>query len=165
MSLASAREALLDDARRHAEEIVAQAEADARERLEAARRDADELIARAHAEGEAEGREQAARAQAGERFAAHMQVLAARRASYDALRERARYAALGLREDPSYSHLLARLEAAARRDLGADAELTLDPSRGGVIARAGSREVDYTLAALAERCVEELGAKVAALWA
>jgi hypothetical protein len=166
MSLASAREALLDDARRGAEQVVAQAELEARERLDAARHAAGELVARARAEGEAEGREQAARLDAGERFSAHLQVLAARRASYDALLEQARAAALALRGDPSYPELLDRLGAAARRDLGAGAELTVDPpERGGVVARAGSREVGYTLVALAERCVAGLGPKVARLWA
>jgi hypothetical protein len=166
MSLTSARDALLEDARRASAEVVARAESDARERVDAARREAAAILTRARAEGEAEGREQAARTQAGERFSARLHVLAARRASYDALLERARDAALALRDDPAYADLLDRLCAAARADLGPEAQLSVDPpGLGGVVARAGSREVDYTLVALAERCVADLGAKAARLWA
>jgi vacuolar-type H+-ATPase subunit E/Vma4 len=166
MSLDTAREALLDDAQRRAQEIVALGEEEAARRLEEARREADELVARARAEGEVEGRLQAARVQAVQRFTAHMQVLGAQRASYDALLARARADALALRGDPAYPELLDRLAAAARRDLGPDAEVTIDPAAlGGVLARAGSRAVDYTLVALAERCVQDLGARVGALWA
>ncbi len=165
MSLGTARDALLDDARRQAQEIVAAGEAEADQRLRAARRDADELLARARAEGEAEGRRAAIRAQARQRFGAHMQVLAARRASYDALAQRARADALALRAEPGYPQLLELLTAAARADLGADAEVTVDPpGLGGVIARAGTRAVDYTLVAIAERCVQDLGPRVAELW-
>jgi vacuolar-type H+-ATPase subunit E/Vma4 len=166
MSLDTAREALLDDARREAEAILARADAAAAARLQAARREAEELRARARAQGEAEGRVGAAQTLAGERFAARMRVLGARRASYDALLEQARRAALALREDPDYPQLLERLAAAARKDLGPGTELTVDPpGQGGVLGRAGSRAVDYTLVALAERCVRDLGPRVAELWA
>lgn len=165
MTLATAREALLDDAHRLAQQTIAEADAEAAKRVAEARAQADAVLARARAAGEAEGRAQAAREQAGQRFTAHMQVLAARRASYDTLLARARDAALALREDPGYPGLLDRLGAAARDDLGADAELTVDPpGLGGVRARAGSREVDYTLVALAERCAHDLGERVAELW-
>ncbi len=165
MSLDTAREALLGDARREAEAILARADTEAGARLQDARRQAEELRVRARAQGEAEGRAGAARTRAGGRFAARMLVLAAKRASYDALLEQARRAALALREDPGYPQLLERLAAAARDDLGPDAELTLDPpGLGGVLGQAGSRAVDYTLAAIAERCVRDLGPRVAELW-
>lgn len=166
MAIDTARDALLDDARRQAHDIVEAGDRDARERLDAAQREGDTLIARARAEGEAAGRADAARALAGERFAAHLKLLAAQRASYEALLAQARDAALALRDEPDYPDLLQGLAAAARHDLGPGAELTIDPpGRGGVLARAGSREVDYTLVTLAEHCVERLGAKAAALWA
>jgi vacuolar-type H+-ATPase subunit E/Vma4 len=166
MSIDTARDALLDDARRQADEIVEAGERDARERLAAAQREADALIARARAEGEAYGHLEAARSLAAQRFAAHLHVLGARRASYEALLAQARDAALALRDNAEYPDLLERLAAAARRDLGTGAELTIDPAgRGGVVARAGTREVDSTLVVLAERCVERLGSKAGALWA
>ena len=165
MSLESARDALLDDAHRRAREIVAQAETQAGERLEPVRRQADELVAAARAQGEADGRLEAAREEAVARFSAHMTVLAEQRASYDELRRRARVAVLTLRDEADYPELLERLAAAARRDLGDDAQLQVDPPEvGGVRATSGTRAVDYTLVALADRCVDDLGPRLAALW-
>jgi len=41
-----------------------------------------------------------------------------------------------------------------------------DPSPdGGVVARAGTRRVDYRLPILAERALDDLSDKVAELWA
>lgn len=165
MTLEAARDSLLVDARAAARRRLDEAEADARACVEAARREADETIARARAQGEAEGRVEAAHEDARERALARMDVLAAQREAYDELRRRAREAARGLREQPGYADLLERLAAAARRDLGDDAELEIDPpGAGGVRARAGSRRVDYTLAALADRCVAQLGTGVKRLW-
>jgi hypothetical protein len=94
-----------------------------------------------------------------------MEVLAAQRESYDELHRRARAAALALRDEPGYDELLARLAAAVRRDLREDAELEVDPpDGGGVRGRAGSRRADYTLTALADRCVDDLGPALARLW-
>jgi hypothetical protein len=165
MSLETAREALLADARSRAQEIVAQAEIDAGEHIEPARRQADALVAAAHAQGEGDGRLEAAREEAVQRFSARMTVLAEQRESYEELRRRARAAALALRREAGYPDLLERLAAAARRDLGDGAQLQLDPPEvGGVLGSAGTRAVDYTLVALADRCVDSLGPRLAALW-
>jgi hypothetical protein len=165
VSLVTAREALLADARRRAEEIVAQAETQACEQLEPARRQADALVAAGRAHGEADGRLEAAREEAAARFSAHMTVLAEQRASYEELRRRARTAVLALRDDADYPELLERLAAAARRDLGDGAQLQIDPPElGGVLGSAGSRTVDYTLVALADRCIDDLGPRLATLW-
>ena len=165
MSLDTAREALLTDARSRAQEIVAQAETEAAEQIEPARRQADALVAAARAQGEADGRLEATREEAVARFSARMTVLAEQRASYDELRRRARAAVLRLRDEADYPELLERLAAAARRDLGDDAQLQIDPPDvGGVRGTAGTRAVDYTLVALADRCVDDLGPRLAALW-
>ena len=165
MSLDTASDALLAEARRRAQEILAQAEIEASEQVEPARRQADELVAAARAQVEAGGRLEAAREEAVARFSAHMTVLAEQRASYDELRRRARVAVLTLRDEADYPELLERLAAAARRDLGDDAQLQIDPpDLGGVRGTAGTRAVDYTLAALADRCVDDLGPRLAALW-
>ena len=72
---------------------------------------------------------------------------------------------LELRREPGYADLLARLEGAARRDLGDRVELEVDPPDvGGVRGRAGTLLVDYTLPALAVACLESLGARVRRLW-
>ncbi len=166
MTLEAAREALLGEARAAARRRLDEAEAQARAHVEDARRQAEETIARARARGDAEGRVEAAQQEARERAFARMDVLVAQREAYEELGRRARAAALALRGEPGYADLLERLSGAARRDLGEDAELEIDPPGvGGVRARAGSRQVDYTLAALADRCVAQLGGAVARLWA
>jgi vacuolar-type H+-ATPase subunit E/Vma4 len=165
MTLAPAHDALLTDARATAHHAATEARAEVRERLATAAREADELIANERAHGEAEGREQGAVEEGVARTLARLDVLAARREGYEALRRGAREAALELRDTPDYGALLERLAAAARRDLGEDAQLELDPpAAGGVRASRGSRRVDYTLVALADRCVEGLGPKVRRLW-
>ena len=91
--------------------------------------------------------------------------LAAQRALIDELRLRAREAALQVRTDPGYQELLDRLSQAARSQLGPEAELELDPPElGGLLARAASRSVDYTLAALVDRAIVDLDGEVEALW-
>jgi len=165
-SVEPARAALLADTRERAEQLLQRAEAQARERTAQAQHDADELIARAREQGLAEGRAQAARDAGRDRMLTRWDVLAAQRAAYEELRERVRTEVMALRDQSGYAELLGQLTAAAHRDLGEDAEIELDPAgRGGVRARAGSREVDYTLTSLAERCVRDLGSSLAQLWA
>lgn len=160
-----ARETLLADACTRAAALLAEADTDAAAQLERARREADDLVARARAKGEAEGRIAAGRAAATQRSFARMEVRGAQRAAHDELREQARAAALSLRDAPDYDELLDRLAATARLDLGDDAQIERDPpGAGGVRGRAGTRQVDYTLAALADRCVDGLGSRVRRLW-
>jgi F0F1-type ATP synthase membrane subunit b/b' len=165
-SVEPARAALLADARRRAQELLQQADVQAREQVAQARRDAEALIARAREEGLAAGRAQAAHDAGRERALARWEVLAAQRAAYDELRRRVRTEAMALRAQDGYQELLERLTTAARRDLGDEAEVEIDPpADGGIRARAGGRQVDYTLASLAERCVRDLGPAPARLWA
>lgn len=165
MTLEIVRDSLLADARAAAERVRSEAEAEASERLAQARRDADALVAAAREQGAAEGRHAAVVDEAGARVRARGEVLAARREVYDELRRAAREALLGLREATDYGDLLERLEAAARRDLGPAAEVEIDPpDAGGVRAIAGSRRVDYTLATLADRCIDDLGPALRRLW-
>ncbi|HVP01027.1 MAG TPA: V-type ATP synthase subunit E family protein [Solirubrobacteraceae bacterium] len=165
MSLDTASEALLADARAQAGAVLADADREAAERLADAHARAEALIARAREQGEAEGRIERGREEALESLLARTDVLAARRRAYEELRRRARGAVLGLRDEPQYGELLDRLAAAARRDLGAGAQIELDPpGLGGVRATAGSRRVDYTLVTLADRCVDELGPRLPRLW-
>jgi vacuolar-type H+-ATPase subunit E/Vma4 len=160
-----AREGLLAEARGDAARLLAEADASVEATLRRAREEAERVIERARDEGRAEGRIAAARQDAQLRMTDRLGVLAAQRASYDGLRERARRAALELRQEAGYGDLLDRLAAAARRDLGPDAELEVDPpDGGGVRARAESRRVDYTLAVLADRCIDELGPAARRLW-
>lgn len=166
MTFDAARDALLADARERAAALLAHADAEAAERIRRARGQAAEIIAAARARGEAEGRIAVAHAAAVEQSFARMTVLAAQRMAVDELRDRARTAALALRNAPHYPELLDRLTAAARRDLGEQAEIERDPpDAGGVRARSGTRSVDYTLLTLAERCIDAYGSRMHRLWA
>ncbi len=165
MTIEVAGDALLADARTSAARIAEAADAEARERIEAARRAAAEITAQARARGVAEGRLAAAREAARQAALARTKALAAAGASYQELVLRVQAAVLDLRGEPGYADLLARLVAAARRDLGGDAELEVDPpDAGGVRARSGTRVVDYTLPALATGCLEALGPRLRRLW-
>lgn len=165
-SVEPARDALLADARERARQLLEQADEEARELIAQAQRDAEELIARTRDEGLAAGRTQAAHDAGRERALARWEVLAAQRAVYDDTCRRARTEVMAVRDEPGYPELLERLTAAARRELGDGAELAIDPpGLGGIRARAGSRRVDYTLPALADRCVRDLGPALAQLWA
>jgi vacuolar-type H+-ATPase subunit E/Vma4 len=163
--LAAASKALLEDARRQAESALAAADDDAETTLRRAREQAEAMLADARARGSAEGRVSAAREADQAAVLARMQVLAARRQAYEQLQAGARDAALALRDEPGYPELVERLAAAARRDLGDGAEVERDPpGAGGIRAHAGSRHVDYTLEALADRCVLALGPVARRLW-
>jgi vacuolar-type H+-ATPase subunit E/Vma4 len=128
------------------QEIAAEVAEIARRRSIAERAHADQLRARARAEARAE-------------------LLATREQVYRDLLAAVRAAALELRDDERYPALLDRLEAVARDQLGADARVERDPpDRGGVVAVAGTRRVDYTLPALAERALRDHADEVAELW-
>ena len=165
MTLEVARDALLADARASAGRIIDEADTEVGERLEAARRTAAEILDRARSQGEAEGRLLASREAARRAALERTRVLTARGGLHEDLGRRARSAVLELRREPGYADLLARLEGAARRDLGDRVELEVDPPDvGGVRGRAGTLLVDYTLPALAVACLESLGARVRRLW-
>jgi vacuolar-type H+-ATPase subunit E/Vma4 len=165
MTLEAARDSRLADAHAQADRIRAQADADAAARVADARRHADAVVESARAQGAAEGRLDARADEAGARVRARAVVLAARRDAYDELSRAARAAVVRLREAPEYPELLDRLADAARRELGAAAELDVDPpDAGGVRARAGSRRIDATLPALADRCIADLGPTLTRLW-
>jgi len=137
------------------EQIVAEAEAAARA-----------LAHEARLEGERAATREAARRQAAAARRSRETVLGARRELVDELRRRARSAVLGLRGEPGYAELLRRLRAAVRTQLGDEAELVVDPpGLGGVVGRRGDASVDYTLAVMADRAIDELGAELERLWA
>jgi vacuolar-type H+-ATPase subunit E/Vma4 len=163
-ALAPVRSFLLARARADAERIRAEAAADADGVLAQARQQAEAVLAEAAQRGAAEGAEAAAATRARARRRVRGLQLAAQRQAYEALRQRSRAAAQALREDPCYPRLRRRLAVLARERVGADA-VTSDAPGGGVIAVAPGRRADYSLGALAERAVEELGAEVEGLWA
>ena len=160
------REALLDQTRADAERRLAAAD----ERVEAVLAEAEERGAASVEQARAEGFAAAAiggtHDEARARRRARTLVLAAKRELCEELHRQALTAAHALRQDPAYPGLLERLSAVARAQLGEGAVLEIDPpGAGGIRASSGARHVDYTLDALVERCLEQLGARLERLWA
>jgi vacuolar-type H+-ATPase subunit E/Vma4 len=155
----------LAQATKDGELAVSAAEDTRRARLAAAHRRVSEIVGSARAAGEAEAELEAARARAGARRRARSVTLAARLELYRELRREALEAAGHLRAQPSYASFIERLERVARSELGANAVIERDAGgAGGVVARAGSRVVDYSLPALVDRCLTVLGERVEELW-
>ncbi len=162
MRLPTLREALLDDARRQAADSVAQAEREADARVADARSTVDRLTADASRAGREEAARAVRRRESEGRRRARERVLRARREAYDHLRERAAEMIRLLPADERRA-LAQRLERLARTQLGDDAEIDADPD-GGLVARAGSRSVDYRVPAIVARAITDLGDDVEELW-
>lgn len=153
-----------------------EAQAGAEQRRDEVATACDRIVAAAEARGRRLARQgrleggQAAEREAGRRRAAATRrgreiVLTAQRRQLETLRREAREAVQDARLDPRYPRLLERLEQAVRAQLGADAEVDIDPPDvGGVIGRHGSRSVDYTLPRLVDRVVDAMGEDVEELW-
>jgi hypothetical protein len=80
-------------------------------------------------------------------------VLAAERAAYEALREAARHAVAGLRDESEYEFVCRRLSLTLRDLLGDEAQLQ-EAAGGGLIATARGRSADLSFARLADRAVD-----------
>lgn len=158
-------QAALLDAQEHARAIRSAAEARAQALIAAAQAGADALLAeeRVKAErlAEVEERRQLALARAD----AHVLVLHAQRSVLSEARDAAHSAAQALREDPRYTRLLALLAAQARARLtSAGAVQVASTPDGGLIARAGSLQIDHSLHAQVERCLRGLSGELQRLW-
>jgi vacuolar-type H+-ATPase subunit E/Vma4 len=139
---------------RHADGIVTQARADA-----------DGLIARRRAAAEQlavlEERERLAEARAQARGT----VLRAQRSVLTDARAAAHAAARGLAGDARLERLLERLADDARQRLApAGAVQAIAASDGGFVARAGSREIDYSIGAQVDRILEGMASELERLW-
>ena len=166
MSVERLRATLLAGAESEAGAVLAEADRRVAAEAERVRIESERLQDDARSEGEAAGELQSGRALALARAGARRLVLEAQEAVYQDFRRRALTAALELRDDREvYDRLLERLASEARRTLGDDAELELDPEGvGGVRARAGRRSVDLSLPVLVDRCIADLGVGVEELW-
>lgn len=140
--------------RERAERIIAEARAEAAvlsaKRHTAAERLADLEQGERLAEARAEARASVLRAQ-------RSVLIDARRAAQAAVRR--------LVDDSRYEPLLERLEAEARGRLApvGPVEISVLPE-GGLVARAGSREIDYSLAAQLDRCLQAMASELDGLW-
>jgi vacuolar-type H+-ATPase subunit E/Vma4 len=165
MNLDPLRTAIRAQAEAEAERHRAEVEAERERALAEARSEADALVERARLEGRRAGVHEGARRRGAARRRAREELLRARGSLFEELRHRARAEVPALRSDPAYPRLVERLEDAARRQLGADAEIVADrPATGGVSASSGQRSVDYTLAALVDRTIDDLNGEVSGLW-
>jgi vacuolar-type H+-ATPase subunit E/Vma4 len=165
MNLESLRTALLGEAETEVVRRCAQVDEACERRLAEAQAKAAELIEQARLEGvHAAAKDSLRRRGAANRQARELR-LAAQRGLIDELRLRAVETALQLREDSRYAELLERVSRVARSQLGADAEVELDPpGLGGVMARAGTTSVDYTVPTLVDRAIAELDGQLETLW-
>ena len=161
--LAPVRSALLSAAAAAAARVLAHADADVAERLAAAGEEARRIGEASSAEAAAEAATIAAEARVRARRQERAILLAAQRAAYEQLQAGSRAAVRGLRGDPSYPELLARLTATARERLGPGTAVREHPG-GGVVAEVEGRRLSFTLDAAAERAVEALGRDVERLW-
>jgi len=157
------RRRLLERARADAEREIAEAEQEAQRVLAAARDQAAELAETARAAGRAAAETLSAQQRAALQRELRGAVLAARRDTYQLWCRRGTEAVLRLRDDPAYPHWAAALRAAAQATLGADAQLSEHPS-GGVVAEAGQRCIDLSLAGIAARVLDDTAAQVDELW-
>lgn len=97
--------------------------------------------------------------------AARQMVLQTQQEAVEELHARALRAAEAMPTDARYPAWLSCAQALARDQLGTRSDVSLAaPGEGGIVATAGLRTVDYTLAAVIERCLAQLGPEVESLW-
>jgi vacuolar-type H+-ATPase subunit E/Vma4 len=164
MNLVAYRLGRLEEARANAERLTAEGKSMAAAELDEASRAATAIVDEARADGAAQADREMAVVRAHDQRRSHRIVLEARRKAYQELGAQARAGVRELRPDPAYPALLDRLEQWSREQLGEGATIERDPADGGVVAEAAGRRVDYSLPALAERCLGVLGAEIEELW-
>jgi vacuolar-type H+-ATPase subunit E/Vma4 len=164
MNLDSLRIALRVEAETAAAQRLAEVDEARERRLAEAHARARELAEQGRLEGARLAQRNSLRRRAAANRHARESLLAAQSELLDELRLRATEAALELRTDPRYGELLERVSALAKSQLGTDAEVEADAELGGVVGRAGSTSVDYTLPALVERATAELDGQLETLW-
>jgi len=165
MSLNVVHEALKADTERQVQALLDSATDEAESLLARSRTEAGALLDTARQEGRDIAERDTAHELARKQREVRATVLRADRALYDDVRRRAHAEALSLRDSPGYAHMLERLAVRAREQLGAGANLDIDPEgRGGVVGTSDDRRVDYTLPALVERCLALKAAEIERLW-
>ena len=165
MTLAPVQDAALDTVSAQADAIRVAARERAEQIIDEARGEAAALLARRRAAAErlADLEERAHLAQA--RAEARATVLRAQRSVLIDATSAAHAAVGGLVDDPRYCGLLERLAADARERLApvGPAQIAILP-RGGLVARARSCEIDYSLKAQVNRCLQALASELEHLW-
>ena len=165
ITLDSLKDAAVDSAREEADLIRRAARERAEQILDQAHEEAAALRERRNAVAERladlEERERLAEARA----EARATVLRAQRSVLIDATAQAHAAAARLVDDPRYGRLLERLAADARERLApiGPARISILPE-GGLIARTGNCQIDYSLAAQVERCLQAMASELGRLW-
>ena len=165
MTLVAVQDAALVAARANADTLRSGAAERAGALLAAARSDALAMVdqRRAAAERLADQERQAGLAEA--RAEARSIVLRAQQSVLADATAEAYAAARRLVSDPRYEPLIKRLTVEARERLSpAGTVVIVAAPGGGLLARAGSREIDYSLDAQVDRSLEALSGELERLW-
>lgn len=162
-ALQPVRAELLSRAAADADRMIADARAEADRIIEQGNEKARQVTERARAAGEAAGASRAAAQQAALQRGLRREVLAAKDDAYQQWRRRAREAVLRLRDEPDYPRRCQTLRDAAAAVLGDDAEVTEHPD-GGIVAQLGTRRMDLSLPAIADRALDEVAVNLGELW-
>lgn len=157
------RRHLLECAQADADRETADAEKEAERVLAEARNQAAQLAESARAAGRAAAETVSAQRRAALQRELRGAVLAAQRDIYLRWCRGGTEAVLRLRDDPNYPQWDAALRAAAQATLGVDAQLRAHPA-GGVVAEAGQRCIDLSLAGIAARVLDDTIAQVGEPW-
>lgn len=163
--IAAVRRTLLADARADAERIVATARQEADDMIHTAVDEADAEVEQERRRSELTAQAYSNRVLARARNDARADVLRRQEALRLELVDRVRAAVLELRNDPRYPALLDRLEALAEGQFEEPPTIERDRDpNGGVVASVGTRHVDYTLPAIADRTLDALSDEAVRLW-
>ncbi len=157
------RRHLLERAQADAEREIEEAEHEAQRILAEVRNQAAQLAETARAAGRAAAETVSAQHRAALQRELRGAVLAAQRDIYQQRCRHGTEAVLRLRDDPAYPQWAAALRAAAQATLGADAQLNEHPT-GGVVAEAGQRCIDLSLAGIAARVLDDTTAQTGEPW-
>jgi vacuolar-type H+-ATPase subunit E/Vma4 len=165
VTLEAVVDAALRAAREEAGAIRRGAERRAAEVLADARSEAARIVERRGLAAERLAQEERRERLAEARAQARAIVLGAQRSVLDDAAAEARAAAGALARDPAYRRLQDALAAEAKRRLrGADTVELVPAPHGGFVARAGNRQIDYSLDAQIARSLEAASAEREPLW-
>jgi vacuolar-type H+-ATPase subunit E/Vma4 len=164
-TLAAVRDVELQLASAQADAIRRGGEAQAERTLAQARADAAALIARRCAAAERLAGLEERQRQAEARAEARETVLRAQRFVLCEVRAAAHAAARNLAGDARLERVFERLAADARERLAmcGAVQIAADPD-GGFVARAGSREIDYSLPSQVDRIIDGMAGELEGLW-
>lgn len=163
--VAAVRRALLEDARDEAKQIVAEARLSADRLIRETIDEVDAEVEHERHRSELTAQAYSSRVLARARNDARREVLRKQEHLRRELVDRVRAATLEIRHDRRYPIVLDQLEAMAYEQLGEQATVERDRHRdGGVVATAGTRRVDYTLRAIADRTLDAMSDEAVQLW-